>query len=337
MNVTSTLLLVVLSGGGYWFGGRVETAQVQWDVKQPLEAATVTWRLVCGDASLASGQIVLPAEDRMGKVRLSLPEVRVPTEMRFVYRAARAGQAKAIAEGAVAVHVYPNNLLASVAERMKTKQLFVWDEAEGLPAVLKSEGVQFAHVRSEADLQFVRPDLLIVGADRLGKATAGQDKLLNLAAAGTSVLVLRQSQLAKLAGYPVARRVLPPKLVWRVDHPLARHLGLFETPSLGPDGWAIRLPADEPALEIGWWPSESPSRKPVPIDALVVAKALGRGRIVLCQVPLGPWETDPRSQSFLVDALDYLASPVVPTPPPSRRPRPDEPAPAPNVPSIVLP
>jgi hypothetical protein len=62
-------------------------------VKQPLEAATVTWRLACGDASLASGQIVLPAEDRVGKVRLSLPEVRVPTEMRFVYRAARAGQA----------------------------------------------------------------------------------------------------------------------------------------------------------------------------------------------------------------------------------------------------
>jgi hypothetical protein len=337
MSVTGTILLVLLSGEGYWLGGRTATAQFQWNVKQPLDAAPVTWRLACGDASLASGQIVLPSKDRMGKVQLRLPEVRVPTEMRFVYRAAQAGQAKAIAEGAVAVHVYPDTLLASVAERMKAKQLFVCDEAEGLPAALKSRGVQFVHARGEADLQFVCPDVLIVGAERLGKPAADQEKLLNLSAAGTSVLVLRQTQPATLAGYPLARRLLPPKLVWQADHPLARHLRLFETPALGPDGWAIRLPADEPALEIGWWPGESPGRKPLPIDALVVVKALGKGRIVLCQIPLGPWETDPRSQLFLADALDYLASPVVPTLPPSRRPQAVQPAPTPRVPTLDLP
>ena len=70
MNIASALLLVMLSGDGYWFGGRAETAQFQWAVKQPLDAATVTWRLVCGDASLASGRIVLSAKDRMGKVQL---------------------------------------------------------------------------------------------------------------------------------------------------------------------------------------------------------------------------------------------------------------------------
>jgi hypothetical protein len=337
MNVTSTLLLVMLSGEGYWFGGRAETVEFQWDVKQPATAATVTWRLVCGDAPLASGQVVLPAKDRAGKVQVTLPEVRVPTEIRFVYRAEQAGQATAIAEGAVTIHVYPNNLLASVAERLKGKQLFLWDEAKGLPAVLKSRGVQFVHVRSDADLQFVRPDVLIVGAEQLGKEAEDQGKLLNLAAAGTSVLVLRQTQPAKLAGYPVARRVLPPKLAWQADHPLARHLRLFETPALGPDGWAIRLPADEAAIEIGWWPGEAPGQKPVPIDPLVVVKALGKGRIVLCQIPLGPWETDPRTQLFLADGLDYLASPAVPTPPPSRRLHPTTPAQAPKVPSIVLP
>ncbi len=99
----------------------------------------------------------------------------------------------------------------------------------------------------------------------------------------------------------------------------------------------MQLPADEPALEIAWWPREVAGNKPAPIDALVLTKTLGKGRIVLCQVPLGAWESDPRSQLFLVDALDYLASPVVPTPPPSRRPRPVEPAPAPKVPAIVIP
>ena len=82
---------------------------------------------------------------------------------------------------------------------------------------------------------------------------------------------------------------------------------------------------------------EVAGNKPAPIDALVLTKTLGKGRIVLCQVPLGPWESDPRSQLFLVDALDYLASPVVPTPPPSRRPRPVEPAPPAKVPSIAIP
>ena len=186
-------------------------------------------------------------------------------------------------------------------------------------------------------MQFVQPDLLIVGTGQLGKEIEGQGKLLNLAAAGTSVLVLRQTQPATLAGYAVVQRILPPKLAWQADHPLARCLRLFETPALGRDGWAIRLPADEPALEIGWWPGETPTRKPVPIDALALVKALGKGRIVLCQVPLGPWETDPRSQLFLVEALDYLASPAAATPPPSRRPQPATPGPVPAVPSIVLP
>ena len=78
-------------------------------------------------------------------------------------------------------------------------------------------------------------------------------------------------------------------------------------------------------------------QQPVALDALILTKTLDKGRIVLCQMPLGPWQSDPRSQLFLVDALDYLASPVVPTPPPSRRPRPVQPAPAPPVPSIVFP
>jgi len=188
MNITSTLLLVMLSGEGSWFGGRAETVQFQWDLKQPLGAATITWRLACGDAPLASGRLLLPATDRMEKVQLNLPEVRVPTEMRFLYRAVPAGGSKAIAEEAATVHVYPNNLLASVAERMKAKQLFVWDEAEGLPAVFKSRGVRFVHVRGEADLHFVRPDLLIVGADQLDKDAAAQGKLLNLAAVALGAL-----------------------------------------------------------------------------------------------------------------------------------------------------
>jgi hypothetical protein len=337
MNIASAILLVVLSGDGYWFGGNTATAEFQWGLKRPREAATVSWRLVCGDASLAAGQIVLPATQRTAQLRLKLPEVRVPTALRLVYWSDRAGQSKPIAEGAAAGQVYPNNLLTSLAKILGERQLFIWDEAAGLPALLKPRGVPFAHVRGEADLQFVRPDVLIVAAEQLGKKVEGQAKLLNLAAAGTNVLILRQTQPATLAGYLVTRRAMPSKLAWRADHPLVSHLRSFPSPDWGSDGWAIRLPADEPALEICWWPGEAPSEQPAPIDCLIAAKTTGRGRIVFCQCPLGPWEADPRSQLFLVDALDYLVSPAVPTLPPSCRPAVAKPAPAPRVASIDLP
>ncbi len=337
MNLSVAVLLVVLSGEGYWFGGHTEMIQFHWNVKEPTSPAAITWRLACGDARLASGRIALPAKDRTAKVQLKVPEVRVPTQMQFIYRAEQAGQPKPIAEGVVTVEVYPDNLLATVAERMKGKKVFVWDDAAGLPALFKSHGAQSVHVRSEADLQFVLPDLLIVAADQLGREVREQEKPLNLVVAGTSVLVLRQTKPATLAGYRLAQRSAPPKLAWLADHPLTRSLHLFAISSLGTDAWTIRLPADEPALEIGWCANVSPGRMPAPIDALVVVKAVGKGRIVLCQVPLGPWESDPRSQLFLAGALDYLVSPVVPTPAPSRRLPPAEPAAAPEVPTIHIP
>jgi len=334
MNAATTLLLVILSGDGYWFSGRTETVQVQWNVKEPLAAATITWHLDCGGAKLTSGRIVLPAKDRTGKVRLTLPEVRVASEMQFVYRAEQAGGPKAIAEGSLPVHVYPQTILAGVADRAKGKRVFVWDRPEDLPALLKAAGVQYTVVRKEADLQFVRPDIILVGPEQLGSAAEGQGKLMNLANAGASVLVLRQTQPASLIGYAVVRRTAPAKLEWLADHPLTRYLRLLGPRDIGPDAWAVQLPADEPAQGIAWWPREAAGDEPAPIDALVLVKALEKGRIVLCQVPLGPWESDPRSQLFLADALDYLASPVVPTLPPSRRPKPAEPAPAPRIPSI---
>ncbi len=91
MNIPA-ILLIALSGGGYWLGGHTETVQVQWAVEQPIPNATLTWRLVCGDAELASGRLELPAERRPGIIRLRVPRVRVPTSMQLIYRAEQAGK-----------------------------------------------------------------------------------------------------------------------------------------------------------------------------------------------------------------------------------------------------
>jgi hypothetical protein len=336
MNL-SALLLITLSGNGYWLGGHTETMEVGWAVKQPIPNATLAWRLVCGDAELAAGRLALPAQRRSGVVRLGVPRVRVQTAMQLIYGVELPGKPAPIARGAAAVEVYPDDLLAGLAQRMAGKQLLVWDLPDGLPAVLKRSDVKHTAIAGDAELQFVRPDVVLVGADRLGTEMQGQTKLLNLARAGASVLVFRQTQPAALAGYRLSRRTAPAEWAWREDHPLARQRRLWTASDRGPEAWAVRLPADEPALEIAWWPREVAGKRPAPVDALIVSKTLDKGRIVLCQMPLGPWQSDPRSQLFLVDALDYLASPVVPTPPPSRRPRGVQAAPAAAAPSIVFP
>ena len=333
MNVAAALLLLILPNDGHWFSGRTETIQVQWNVKEPAAAATIVWHLDCAGAVLASGRTVLPAKDRTGKIQLSLPQLRVTTKMQLTYRVEQSAE-NVVAQGVLPVHLYPTDLLASAAQRTRGKQLFVWDRAERLPALLKAVGVHFTPVRSEAELQFVRPDMILVGPEQLGEQVEGQGKLMNLAAAGAGVLILRQTRPSTLAGYAVVRRAGPAKLEWLAYHPLTRRLRLFESAMGAQDALAVRLPADEPAQEIAWRPRETPGNEPASIDAMVLSRTLAKGRIVLCQLPLGPWQSDPRSQLFLDDALDYLASPVAATLPPSRRPRPAQPLPAPKVPTI---
>jgi hypothetical protein len=89
----------------------------------------------------------------------------------------------------------------------------------------------------------------------------------------------------------------------------------------------VQLPADEAALEIGYYPREVPGVRPAPIDAVLLSKSTGKGRIVLCQIALGDWDRDPRSRIFLSNALDYLSTRPQPTPPPSQRPTPRQAAP----------
>ena len=173
MNLTA-LLLITLSGNGHWLGGHTETIEVQWAVKQPIPGATLAWRLVCGDAELASGRLALPAGNRPGIIRLALPPVRVQTAMHLIYRAEQAGKSAPLARGTAAVEVYPDDLLAGLAQRMAGKQLLVWDAADGLPAVLKGAKVKHTVIAGDAELQFVRPDVVLVGADAWASRRKGR-------------------------------------------------------------------------------------------------------------------------------------------------------------------
>jgi len=243
--------------------------------------------------------------------------------------------------GEVPLHLFPADLTSDWPKRVGDRKLAVWDAPDGLPRTLAAAKVPFTRVDGLAGVMD-RPNLILVGPDRIDDSAFVQGPLVNLARAGSSVAVFEQKRPSVLAGYTVTRReaALAPGVRFRTGHPL--FAGLDEADLArwitGDAGtlWPVQLPADEPALELAYWPREVAGEQPAPIDALLVTKSLGRGRIVLCQLPLGPWDEDPRSQLFLGNLMSYLATRPEPTPPPSRRPE-TRPAAAPTVPTITVP
>jgi hypothetical protein len=337
MIAAATLLVIVLSNGGHWFGGTPQTIRIEWNVEKPIANAEFVWSLECEQTALATGRLAMPVDRRPAVLTMAIPKVRVQTPMTLAYHVERKDSPKPLAEGTIAVQLYPEDLLTHTAKRMAGKRLFVWDRSDGLPTLLKRVAIEHTLITRATQLQFASPGILIVGLDQLGSDTFDQSSLMSFAGAGTSVLVLNQTQPSSLAGYPLARRAAPSKLAWQETHSLSRALQRFEPSNTSSELWAIQLPADEPVLEVAWWPRETPSPKPASIDALVATKAVGNGRLVLCQLPLGDWNADPRNHLFLADALDYLASRAEATPSPSHRTRPPEPAPSPKTSTVLIP
>ena len=337
---TAALLVLVLSNAGYWFGGREGTIDVRYATEAALPAADLAWELHLGGARLDAGELALDPGAEPAAVKLTPPRVRVRTTMRWRYRLTDRATGEELEAGDVPLHVFPENLLEGVAGRVKGKRLVVIGGGDaGLSARLRAAEVPHGTADGPSDVALGRPDVVLVGRDALGESPFEQSPLLAHAAAGASVMLFRQSRPAKLAGYRLAPREAPRSLEWRRDHPLFAGLGGERLDDLLRDGaevLAVRLPADEAALELAWWPREVKGDEPAPIDALILTKSVGAGRLVICQLPLGGWDDDPRAQQLLAGALDYLLTPPQPTPPPSRRPEPTPAAPA-EVPTITIP
>jgi len=140
-------------------------------------------------------------------------------------------------------------------------------------------------------------------------------------------MVFAQQRRTKLAGFDLTRRAAPPQLTWRAEHPLlarfrAEDLRTWTARGTDADSstWrAVSVPADAPALAVAHWPFEVETGKPAPRDAAIVSQTVREGRIVLWQIPLGDWRSDPRSQALLAGALDYLPTAPQPTPPLGQR------------------
>jgi len=338
MTNAVALILVVLSCRGYWFGGTEARVTLAWAVDKP-PAAVVAWELMADQAKLAHGQVDMPAGKGDAVIKITVPEVRVRTKMKWIYRLLAPDDKHVLAKGESVIEVFPRDLLAGLEKRTEGKSIVLVDESPVLTRVLKSQKIVHKSVASLDQILMTKPNVILVGIDQFHGKAFEQSPLLGQAAAGASVMVFCQSDVKMLAGYPVEVRRIPagtqPAAAWKIEknHTLLRGLSDPDLRSLM-DGTtvfrAVQLPADEPAFEVVYWPRETPGLEPVPVDALLITKAVGSGRLVLCQIPLGDWETDPRSQLLLANLLDYLLTRPEPTIRPSERPVPDRAAPAPT-------
>jgi hypothetical protein len=317
------IVIVTLTGQGHWFGGQEGKVTFQWTALDQTPEAAISWELFHGKLSMGKGRLLLKAGDKVSTLALTVPEVRVRTQMRLVYRISSPDGKEDLAAGEEVIHVYPRNLLEPCAERLKGKKLVVLDGNEGLPKVLKDAGIDHTQIEDGAALQLARTDIILVGQDRIKAVAFGQAELWAQARSGSNVVVFAQKSPDMLMEYPVVPRAASPRIEWRAPHEAFKFFAAGDLRSMlagrAGDLRAIRLPVDEPALELVYWPREVSGARPVPLDVLMVTKTVGKGRVVLCQVPLGDWGQDPRSQLLLAGFLDYCLSRPEPTLPPSQR------------------
>jgi hypothetical protein len=210
----------------------------------------------------------------------------------------------------------------------------VIESEAGLTTRLADCDVNAKHVASLQRLALTRPDLIIVGPDVLGAATAEQTVLYRQAEAGANVAILAQQRPKSIVGYARQPRSAVDKLACTASHPLLCGVSEKDLSTWAAD-WrspvpALSLPAGTAALEVVYWPPVAESDKPVALDVLVAEQRVGKGRVIFCQLPVDEWTTDPRAQTVIANICRYLATQPVDTPPRHLRQRPNRVTPRPE-------
>ncbi len=315
------LLLLTITHGGHWLAGHTESVTVTWPTDSGLPASTLRWECKMGSISLASGSCAMPDAAHPATIKIIAPLVRTTTNLRFVYQLNQTIGDAQLATGESEIRIYPDELLSDFSSEYAEKSVVLLDHNDPLHKLLDRSKVHATTIPSISRIQMQPPDVLMIGPDEWSASPLNQPALEPLARKGMQIVIFRQEKIATLAGYHIGHRETKTAMNWRVDHALLTGL---DEPTL--NHWAaevpamaIQLPVEEAALEVGYWKPETAANQAAPIDALLVTRTIGLGRIILCQLPTDDWADDPRGQVLLHNILAYLATRPEPTPPPSQR------------------
>jgi hypothetical protein len=310
------VIIVILSQSGYWLADKDYPVSVRWAVPDQAPQATLVWELSIDSILLDHGSLPMNVGDRSTDFTIKCPKVHARTTLTLRYHLVSTAGKQELAAGTLPIRAFPDNLTDGWAKLISGENTAIIDSADGLPALLtKAKVSSFDRLAEALDLQLRRPNLILVGPNRLDDSPFAQGPLIDQARAGAGVLILQQSNINRVNGNAVVHRARPANLVWQYDHPLLNGFNRDDLDSwsseLPPELSAVRILRESTVVAVASWPSDGQSRYN---DTIISSQTVGRGRIVLCQLPLGSWQTDPRAILFISNALDYLCSPSEPMP-----------------------
>lgn len=337
---TAAIVALTLSCQGFWFGGRSGRIELGWVLDAPAPPATLSWRLMLGEAEVSRGTTGFRAAPGAPQhLEIGLPRLRAHTRLTWRWRLTEATDQRVLAEGTAAINAFASDILAPWAARLRAApaRIAVCDASGRLPEILSAQEIPHLAVARAAQLAGLRADLILVGPGQLVDDPDGEAALQRAVRAGASAMVFEQTG-PRVLGHAARPRRPPEPLVIAGDHPLLRGLDedlLRSWLSGSRDVWSVSLkPSGATRALLAWPPSgsatlrstpqgllpwkrndecEAPcdTTREAPLEALLATDVVGAGRLVLCQLPIERWSEDPRGLLLLDNALDYLLSPPV--------------------------
>lgn len=327
--IKSLLLIIMISNGGFWSSGEEGRIAMTWAVADtPMPPAVLSWQLLLADVELASGARDMTAGEN--DIRVKLPETRVTTELQWRYQLKRKDNQQLLQSGSLPIHAVPPKFLARKAQLFAGRKIVVLDEREKLPALLTHNGIAHQWVQDLNVLELTSPDFIIIGENQLAPNPLMDNMLIRQARRGAGVVVFRQAQRDRITGQVTVLRAAQNPLAVKSEQLLPDPLTISDLnawmSSAGGEIRALRVRVDSSALPLAYFVAET--LQGTSVDCAIVSLPTGAGRIVLCQLPMGDWRNDLRSQLLLSGILDYLVTPTEETKPEQIAPTTDK---SPNI------
>lgn len=304
----TALLLIVCMQQGYWYAGQEATVTVRWaEGVRPVEAVW-QWQLKYGQIALAEGESEL-GKDEPATLNIAVPQVRVRTPMTLAWQLVSDADGQVIEQGSIDIHVFANDPLADAARRLDGQRVAVMSQSPALHEAMKKAGIAVQAIDKAGELATTTANVIIVGPDTLPKNAVFHQPLIDHAEAGATVIVLRHAEQESLFGIPLIERQLRRPVHLRPDHALHHGLTQSDIDSLVDErSVAMRVTKPDNATPIIYEKPGEPKAEAV--DTLCLVQQIGKGRLVLCQLSLDGWSTDPRTRQLLSNMLDFAQAPV---------------------------
>lgn len=309
--IVATAILIGFAFDGHWFGGQPYDISFTVPADAEVPRADLVWKIVVANTVLASGAIEV-MRGHTHQLTIELPPVRVRTTATWLYEFTQVTSDDFIEHGQHYLHLYPTDLLDSIAIPTDRRLVMVADASDSLVGVLNESGIPFERINEPTQMPLYRVDMVIVVANHDKPDGFAQTALLRIAGAGSTVLVLERIGTRGLFDLPFRRTRFLSGSVGEKQCPLLTHIEQI-TPDMLLHLKAGTDRSQEPTFYHSQPNTEADMEADAclaeddPLFALLSAYTIGRGELILAQIPFREWRSDPRSQLLLRNAILHLS------------------------------